>query len=332
MRPAKDVIDWDRGIGTGSLPGEEGQGDGSSVTLDCGKVAQQVVPAKEADVERNMTLVQAGAMPPEVSAVCSRSRIRATHQVLIVATLLAVSLYSLCGCGSDSATKPILRIYAGAGLRRAMDELAERFHRETGIASEIDYGGSGIIISRAKEDDDADLFIPGDVWYVDRLQELTGNIRDKTTVSYFVPTIIVQKGNPKQVRHVADLARDDLSLALGNPEACQIGRLSEKILANAGLNPKTIPAKLSLTVNELAVWVKMKDADAAIVWDAIAANVADAVDAVEISKGINEISVVVAGLMASARHPEEARKFIGFMTGEAGQKILNRNGYRTQRP
>jgi len=213
-----------------------------------------------------------------------------------------------------------------------MDELAAAFEQETRISCEFDYGGSGMIISRAKEDDDADLFIPGDVWYVDRLNELTGNIRDRATVAYFVPTIIVQKGNPKQVKGVADLARDDLQVALGNPDACQVGRLSVKILANAGLDQQMIPVKSSLTVNELAVWVKMRDVDAAIVWDAIAANVADSVETVAIPEEINEISVVVAGLMGTSRHPDKARRFLDFMISPTGQSILGSNGYRTESP
>jgi len=250
---------------------------------------------------------------------------------LFLVTTGCLFLFFLNGCGGGP--EPVrVRVYAGAGLRPAMDELAQQFEQESGIVCEIDYGGSGMIISRAKEDTDADLFIPGDLWYVERLHELTGIIEEKRVVAYFVPVIIVQKGNPKKIKGIDDFVRSELQVALGNPEACQVGRISMKILANAGIDPDFIPAKSSLTVNELGLWVKMKDVDAAIVWDAIAANIADAVDTIEIPPEVNEISTVVAGLMKSSQHPEEARKFVSFMRSPAGKTILSVKGYQTEPP
>ena len=89
---------------------------------------------------------------------------------------------------------------------------------------------------------------------------------------------------------------------------------------------------LSLNVNELGVWVQMKKVDAAIVWDAIAANIADAVDVIPIPKEKNVISRVVVGLMATSAHKIEAQRFIDFMAGDTGQAVLRQKGYRTEAP
>jgi molybdate transport system substrate-binding protein len=105
-----------------------------------------------------------------------------------------------------------------------------------------------------------------------------------------------------------------------------------KILANAGLDAKKISVKYALTVNELAVWVKMKDVDAAIVWDAIAAHVKQDIDMIEIPKDSNETSIVVAGLLKTSQHPDVAREFLEFITSPEGQKILRDKGYRTTAP
>jgi molybdate transport system substrate-binding protein len=260
------------------------------------------------------------------------------YQSVISVTLILSCLF-LASCGDRPESAPgenteqvRLKVFAGAGLRRAMDELGAAFEEKTGVVVDFDYGGSGMIISRAKEDNDADLFMPGDVWYVDRLHELTGKVQERVTVSYFVPTIIVQAGNPKNVKTLQDFKREDLVAALGNAEACQVGRLCVKIFENAGMDRKSIDAKESLTVNELGVWVKMGDADAAIVWDAIAANIADSTEMIEIPREYNEVSTVVAGLLNTSRHPEQARQFMEFMLSEAGQTILRGKGYRTDTP
>jgi molybdate transport system substrate-binding protein len=217
-------------------------------------------------------------------------------------------------------------------MREAVEALAAAFEKETGIAVDADYAGSGVLITRAKGDPQADLFMPGDVWYVDRLQEVTDNVAERTQASYFVPTIIVAKGNPKNVSSLQDFARSDLKVALGNPQACQIGRLCVQIFANAGLDSTTFNAKESFTVNELGVWVQMKDVDAAIVWDAIAEGIRDAVDTIEIPEAVNEISTVVCARLKSAPHPQAAQRFLQFVVGPAGRRILEEKGYRTERP
>lgn len=122
------------------------------------------------------------------------------HFLPVRLLLITCLLITAWGCRQDVSEQAPIKIYAGAGLRPALAELTEQFREQTGLTCEVDYGGSGLILSRAKADDQADLFIPGDVWYVDRLDELTSNVQQKTTISYFVPTIIVQKGNPKQIK------------------------------------------------------------------------------------------------------------------------------------
>jgi molybdate transport system substrate-binding protein len=213
-----------------------------------------------------------------------------------------------------------------------MAELVAAFAKSTGIEVEVDYAGSGVILSRAREDDSADLFMPGDVYYVDRLDELTGRVASRTTVSWFVPCILVAKGNPKKIESLRDFYRDGVRVAVGKPKACQVGRLTVKLLKKAGLDPDTLQAKQSLTVNELGVWVKMNDVDAAVVWDAIAANLGDAVDVVAIPKEQNIVSHVVLGLLSTSPNPERAAMFAAFVSGKDGQKILKSRGFRVDEP
>ncbi len=237
----------------------------------------------------------------------------------------------LCGCGRPPEIVR-LRLYAGAGLREALEALTAAFADETGIAVDVDYAGSGVLISRAKGDPQADLFLPGDVWYVDRLEDVTDNVAERTQVSYFVPTIIVAKGNPKKVSSLQDFARPDLKVALGNPQACQIGRLCVDIFANAGLDSAALNAKESFTVNELGLWVQMKDVDAAIVWDAVAEGIRESVDMIEIPQAVNKISTVVCARLKSAPHPKEAQRFLQFLVSPMGQRLLREEGYRTEPP
>ena len=244
--------------------------------------------------------------------------------------ILMVFSLILWGCSKPEGE---VKLFAGGGLKKAVDELCNEFEASSGIHVEPDYAGSGTIMARETDDLAVYLFMPGDVYYVTQLDELTkGGVEKQTPICYFVPVILVKKGNPKGIKTLQDLARKDVKVAFGNPKACQVGRVSRKICAKAGLDADKLSRKLSLTVNELAVWVKMDDVDATIVWDAIAANVADSCEAVEIPLDQNIISSVVIGEMKNAPMKKEARMFVDFLTSPAGQKILEKNGFRTTAP
>ena len=194
-----------------------------------------------------------------------------------------------------------------------------------------DYGGSGLVLTRARADNSADLFMPGDVWYVDRYEELTGTKTERASVAYFIPRLIVQKGNPLKIKGITDLTRPEVKkVGLGKPDACQVGRISAAILKKSGVDVADLEVQESLTVNELGVWVRMKSVDAAIVWDAIASNNADDVEIVEIPPEQNIISHVVLGVLPTSRRPEKARKFLEFLSGPEGKEILENNGFTTK--
>jgi molybdate transport system substrate-binding protein len=225
-----------------------------------------------------------------------------------------------------------VKVYAGAGLRAGIDELIDAFKDQSGIVVEPDYGGSGIILTRAQLNKDGDLFMPGDVSWVQILQDKTGEVETMTSISYFVPVIVVAKGNPKNIKSVEDFYRDDVAVGLGRAKACQVGKVSSKILKNYGLDRSKLVHKESLTVNEIGVWVKMKDIDAGIAWDAIAANMSDSLDMIAIPMEKNIISNVVVGLLRDAKNKAGAQAFIDFMKSDKGQKILNDNGFQTKEP
>ncbi len=267
---------------------------------------------------------------------------------LIAVTAIAVTLICIVTIGNfpqrtadpDSSGGPDrkrtseqrLKMYAGAGLRKAVQALEAAFEKQSGIQLEVDYAGSGIAISRAREDKAADLFMPGDVWYVDRLHELTGNVVEKTPVSYFIPVIIVHKGNPKNIIGLKDFLRTDVTSAMGNPDACQIGRLMKKIFKKNNLDYTKMTPKLSLTVNELGVWVKMKNVDMSVVWDAIAENIKDSTDKIMIPPEKNIISRVVIGTLKTSRNPQAAQKFVRFLQGKEARRILSEKGYTVDLP
>jgi len=236
--------------------------------------------------------------------------------------LLAGCLAVLSGCGPEAA-----RLYCGAGIRPPVAEAVELFGQRNGVEIACDYAGSEVLLSRIKLTQEGDLYMPGDTHYVE-LAVSQGLIASQTPVCYFVPVILVQKGNPKMIRGLADLTRPDVGVGLGDPEAYAVGRVSASLFEKNGIPPTDVSVKVrTVTVNELVNHVKLKTLDAAIVWDAVAAFAPDETEAIAIPPAQNIVSSVSIGILKSSKHPELAREFVEFITSAEGRKIFEKHHY-----
>jgi molybdate transport system substrate-binding protein len=247
-------------------------------------------------------------------------------------------LLFLAGCrppaGTSQAPPPTLLLYSGAGLREPVAELAETFGSRHGVKIETDYAGSEVLLSRIKLTGQGDLYLPGDVYYVEQA-EAENLVAEKATVCYLVPVILVQKGNPKGIRTVKDLLQAGVKLGLGDAQACAIGRNCEQIFQRAGVSAESLAEHVAfraLTVNELGTDVAVGALDAAIVWDAVAASFADKTDAVAIPAEQNAVSTVAVGVLRSSRHPDLAQQFVAFLTSPEASAIFAKHHYTTSPP
>jgi len=242
--------------------------------------------------------------------------------------LLALALTSCLGCGSQQD----LTLFCGAGIRPAAVELVEEFNKTSDRKIECDFAGSEILLSRIKLSGQGDLYMPGDVHYVEQAEE-AGLMDAHSTACYFVPVILVQKGNPKKIQSLADLTRPELKIGLGDPKACAIGRKASRIFKKNDIDEEKLNVVFrSVTVNELGNHIKVGSLDAAIVWDAVAAYFPDDAEVVAIPTAENVISTVALGVLESSQHPETAARFVDFVTSEAGQKIFAKHNYTVEPP
>jgi len=225
-------------------------------------------------------------------------------------------------------------VYAAAGLKPVMEDLSAAFRAKTGARVECDFGGSGMLISRVRLAQRGDLFMPGERWYVEQAAK-DGLVASQKDICHFVPVILVQKGNPKNIKTLADLARPGVRLGLGNPQSCQVGRASDEIFAKNGIAKEAVEKAVvfqSVTVNELGVQVTVGQLDAAIVWDCTAAFYADKADAVAIPPAQNVISNVTAAVLKCSAQPARAQAFVDFLVSPEGQAIFRKHQYTTEMP
>jgi molybdate transport system substrate-binding protein len=253
--------------------------------------------------------------------------------VLAVTIVIAVLLFGCKGEKSDSRAKELL-LYCGAGIRPPVQQLAEAFEREHGVKIVTDYAGSEVLLSKIKLTRRGDLYMPGDKHYVEQAAQ-EGMILSQQSACYFVPTILIQKGNPKNIRSLEDLLQPGFKLGLGDAKSCAIGRKTKQIFAKNNIAWEDIEKNLafqSFTVNELGMQIQAGSLDAVIVWDAIARYYSEYGTEVAIATEKNVISTVNVGVLAFTENRSLAEKFVEFATSEQGRAIFKKHLYRVEQP
>jgi molybdate transport system substrate-binding protein len=257
---------------------------------------------------------------------------------VILSVIVAVAVV-IPGCkskesGQSGSAVNELVLYCGAGIRPPVAELVEAFGREHGVKIAIDYAGSEVLLSKIKLNRRGDLYMPGDKHYVDLAAE-KGLILSQKSVCYFVPTILVRKGNPKNISGLEDLLKPGVKLGLGDEKACAIGRKVKKIFAKNNIIWTEVEKNLefqSLTVNELGMQIQANTLDAVIVWDAMARYYSEYGDEVPIAAAKNVMSTVDVGVLKFTKDKELAEKFVAFLTSARGKEIFTKHEYRTEPP
>jgi len=108
--------------------------------------------------------------------------------------------------------KGSILIHCGAGMRRPIAELAREFADRTGVQVKANYAGSNVLLGQIELSRTGDVYIPGDADYVEMARK-KGLVTFHRPLCYFVPVIMVAKGNPLGIRSLADLARPGVRVA-----------------------------------------------------------------------------------------------------------------------
>jgi molybdate transport system substrate-binding protein len=249
--------------------------------------------------------------------------------------LAAAVVLALIGC---KAKKPEqfepkeLLLYCGAGIRPPVAEMVEQFESVHGVKIVTDYAGSEVLLSKIKLARKGDLYMPGDKHYVEQAAK-EEMILSQQSVCYFVPTILVRKGNPKNIHGLEDLTSEGVKVGLGDAQACAIGRKTRKIFEKNNIAWERVEKNVafqSMTVNELGMQIQAESLDAVIVWDAIAGYYSEHGTDVAIPPERNVISTVNIGVLSFTENRSVAEKVVEFAGSEAGQAIFARHNYRTE--
>ena len=250
---------------------------------------------------------------------------------ILVGLIAIAAIAIIAGCiGSENKAgeekQRTIMAFCGSASKPAMEDAAKTFQEKTGIKVELNFGGSGNMLSQMKMSKQGDLYIPGSPDYM-AMAERDGVVYPETVkkIAYLVPAIDVQKGNPKNIRSLDDLAREGISVGICAPESCCVGLYAVEILEYNNLTGKVKPNIVvhAESCSKTAALVVMDKVDAIIGWRVFSKWTPDDTDVVYLKPDqLPRIAYIPAAISTYTKDRESAQKFIDFLASEDGQEIF----------
>jgi molybdate transport system substrate-binding protein len=225
-----------------------------------------------------------------------------------------------------------LIIYSGAGLIKPMEEMRADFADRYGVSVDVHYGSSGEIFSQVAAGQPCDVLIPGAEKYTEDALK-NGWVIEETIkkMVLHVPVIAVPHGNPANITCLEDLAKPGVRVSIGDPKAPAIGRVAKKMLTKNKLWDEVTPniAVYAPTVNQLLIYVALKQVDAAIIWGDLVtwAEGKGKLEVVKIAKEKNIIMTIPTAVCTKTPNKNIALKFNEYVSSEEGMEIWKKWGF-----
>ncbi len=259
--------------------------------------------------------------------------------VLMTALVIAGLMAFMWGFSKEAArntsgtdASPLV-LYCAAGMQAPVSQIAAAYEREFGRRIDIQYGGSGSLLSQVQVARQGDLFLAGDDSYLDTAAA-KGLVAERMLAVRLTPVLLVAKGNPKGVTGLADLTREGVRVALGAPEAASIGQTTKRLCEAAGLweqikaAVETRGGVFKPTVNEVGTDVKLGSVDAGIVWDSVA-HLFPELEAVPLAGAESVAANASVGILTFSNQPTEALRFARYLTArDKGLTHFAQAGYQ----
>ncbi len=233
---------------------------------------------------------------------------------LFIFTLLSLTY-------SEIQAAESLHIYCGAGMTKPFTEISNTYTKQSGIKTEVTYANAGQIQAQITTAQEGDFFIAG---ASEELKPVEKHVLSSKDLVKHIPVLAVQKGNPKNIHKLADLARKDVHIVLGDSKSTPIGKIADKALQDAGIETQVTILSRGVTAPSIFNALKMKECDAVIIWKENVSPEMDIVDDPAMQKYIKTIPVAA---LTTSTQTEAQKRFLDFLDSHEVKKIWEAHGY-----
>ncbi|MEW1685669.1 molybdate ABC transporter substrate-binding protein [Streptomyces sp. NPDC093594] len=262
--------------------------------------------------------------------------IRSARRTAALAAVALLTVLPLTACsssgdstagGSDGSPKGTVTVFAAASLKETFTALGERFEaRHPGTEVTFNFGGSDSLAAGIVGGAPADVFAAASTTTMDRVADEGLTAGDPATFARNRPEIATVPGNPHGITSLTDLADPGLKVVLCD-RSVPCGAAARKALTAAGV--QVTPASYEQDVKSALTKVRLKEADAAVVYRTdvrAAGDKVDGVDFPEAAQAVNDYPIV---RLESSRNSATADAFVALVTSPEGRQVLGGAGFLT---
>jgi molybdate transport system substrate-binding protein len=234
----------------------------------------------------------------------------------------------------QSSPSKRLLIFAGAASKPATEEVIHSFQKEFRIPVDVVFGGSGFVLAQMKLARKGDLYFPGSSDFMEKAKaEALVLPETERVITYLIPAINVQKGNPKGFHSLKDLTRPGIRLAIANPEQVCVGMYAVEIVEK-NLSPSEKRGFRENLVNytesceKTANVISLKAADAVLGWRVFQYWDPERIETIYLKPAeIPRIGYIPIAISKFAHEKVLAQQFVNFLLSPQGKAIFRKHDY-----
>jgi molybdate transport system substrate-binding protein len=255
-----------------------------------------------------------------VSAACSSNDTTATSSTGATG---APSAGGVATTAPPKATGAIT-VSAASSLTDAFNKIGTNFKAANPGVTDVkfNFDSSGTLATQIQSGAPADSFASADTASMQKLTDANLILGTPQVFARNKLTIVVKKGNPKNVQTLADLAKLDTVSLCSTDAPC--GKYADQILQMANVTIPTDKITRGQNVKATLTAVSTGDADAGIVY---VTDANDQVDKVAIPDSANAIAVYPIGVVKASTNQSTAQAFEDYVLSPPAQMVLQQAGF-----
>jgi molybdate transport system substrate-binding protein len=185
----------------------------------------------------------------------------------------------------------------------------------------LNLAGSQALATQIQQAAPADVFASADIANMDKVKDL---VNTPQNFASNLLAIVVEKGNPKDVKGLEDLANPDLKVVLAAEEV-PAGKYAKQVLDDAGVS--VTPVSQEDNVKAVVTKVSLGEADAGIVYVTDVSAGGDKIEGVDIPEEQNVVATYPIATVKASKAPDKAQAFMDLVLSAEGQQVLKEYGF-----